>query len=125
MRALLCPNCGSGEFKELTGKRRCVFCGAEFEMDGGDVEKSPDDDVIYCPDPDKFGSFIEIGKVVPTPMVICDFDGRTSVGVHFDYDSTGSREQNVGFKPDILIVRRSEPGIPVRDWLAKCCQMYR
>jgi len=40
MKALLCPNCGSGKFKELAGKRKCIFCGAEFET-GTDKDASP------------------------------------------------------------------------------------
>lgn len=32
MKALLCPNCGSGEFNELAGKCQCAYCGAEFEV---------------------------------------------------------------------------------------------
>lgn len=33
MKPLRCPNCGGGEFEELPGKRRCVFCGSEFEAE--------------------------------------------------------------------------------------------
>ena len=32
MKALSCPNCGGKQFEELTGKRQCIYCGAEFEV---------------------------------------------------------------------------------------------
>lgn len=74
MKALLCPNCGSGEFKELVGKRQCIFCGSEFEVDGDGLEESPDDDIIYCPGPDRFNSFIEIARVSKPGIDVREWD---------------------------------------------------
>lgn len=50
MKALRCPNCGGGQFEELAGKRRCIYCGAEFVV-GGDEAIVARKDEVFRPVP--------------------------------------------------------------------------
>lgn len=88
VKALLCLNCGSKQFEELPGKRRCAFCGTEFEVED---------------------------KVKRLPYFRCMPGHIVSTGT-FLGDGTGKLSIYTGPPSDIVIIKQSNPGVPAKDW---------